>query len=56
MTFTNSELLTEMSKIRSDLRGTLAASEDAVQRRKLNAVTQVMSKLEVAVARERGDA
>ena len=56
MTFTNSELLTEMSKVRSDLRGTLAAREDAVQRRKLDAVTQVMFKLEIAVARERGEA
>ncbi|WP_156466886.1 hypothetical protein [Rhizobium sp. Leaf384] len=53
---TNQELLTEMGKIRSDLRGTLAAREDAVQRRKLDALAEVMSKLEIAVTRDRGQA
>lgn len=46
---TNQERLTELNKIRADLRGTLSAREDAVQRRKLDALVEVISKLEIAV-------
>ena len=47
---TNKERLTELGKIRADLRGTLAAREDATQRRKLDALIEVIAKLEIAVA------
>lgn len=50
---TNQELHTELSNIRSDIRGKLAAREDVTERRKLQAVVILMEKIEVALVRER---
>ena len=56
MTLTNQELLTELDKVRSDQRGRLASREEPVERRKLEAITQVMTMLDIAIARQKGTA